>query len=488
MIAMASVRSRASSTPLRRLLELAELRWRGPQLWIRANLEGHPFTTSIWYSDVDLDALEGRIGRDAMERLAFHVAAFEINKLASLAPTQLSFGAYARFVTPAFVALWKQVLVKVWGQWRWEHDLPAWTGPELVDVPRVRSFDPSELPARDAADVLLFFGGGKDSLVAARLLDAAGVRWSSHTYAHSVYGPPDPQHAIIDRLLDVLEPGPRARHKQWVADDAFAAPLPALMPAGGAKSFLAAETPSSIFGSLPIILTHGYRRMALAHEYSANRGNLIWSKTGEDINHQWGKSWEAEDLLSSYVDEHLVRGFRWFSILQPLSDVLIFELLRGAGDSVVHTHSCNLRKPWCFRCPKCAYVALGYAAHLPDGAYERVFAEDVLDLPENEIHFRQMIGLGEHTPFECIGEIDEARLALALCAARGRRSRAVQMFEREGGTLDLPAILARYATVHDDAPHGIPADLAAKVLGAMKQAEHDARQRIEGLLANVSAR
>ncbi len=231
------------------------------------------------------------------------------------------------------------------------------------------------------------------------------------------------------------------------------------------------------------MLTHGYRRMALAHEFSANKGNLIWAATGEDVNHQWGKSWEAERLLSEYIARELVPEFRWFSILQPLSDVLIFELLRDAGDAVVETHSCNIKKPWCMRCPKCAYVALGYAAHLPDGVYESVFSEDVLDIEENLAHFRPMIGLGDHTPFECIGEIDEARLALALCAARGRKSRAVRMFQREGGHLDVASILGRYAVVHDDAPNGIPADLAASVLPAMKAAERSARERITYLLA-----
>lgn len=467
-----------------RLLTLQDIRFRGSQLWIQADLDGHAFSTSVWYGDVDTEALREKIGGEAFDKIAFHVAAFEINKLASLSPTHVSFGRWSRFVTKSFADVWRKVLVKVWAQWRYEHGLPDWSGPALVEAP---TEEHAEVRAGfgepDVGDVLLFFGGGKDSLVAARLLDGANVRWSSQTYAHSVYGPPDAQHALIDTLLDRLSP--RRRHKQWVADDAFAAPLPSLVRGGGAKSFLAAETPSSIFGSLFTVLAHGYRSMALAHEYSANRGNLIWSATGEDVNHQWGKSWEAENLLTSYIDREIVPGFRWFSILQPLSDVLIFELLRGAGDAVLATHSCNVRKPWCFRCPKCAYVALGYAAHLPDGVYEKVFEEDVLDLEENLVHFRQMIGLEEHTPFECIGEIDEARLALALCSARGRKARAVSLFDREGGALDLPSILRRYAVVHDDAPHGIPAQLGSKVLPAMKEAEKSAHERIQGLLSGV---
>ncbi|MFO0575876.1 MAG: hypothetical protein U1A78_17905 [Polyangia bacterium] len=465
-----------------RWLRLRHVGTRGRQLSIRAELDGHELSTSIWYEDVDFDRLGSALGETGLLRVAFHIASFELNKLCSFAPTHLSFGPYARFVTPAFAELWYTVLDRVWAQWRWEHDLPDYKGPLLTDepVPPGADLPRARFLADDRDEALLFFGGGKDSLVAARLLSAAGVAWSSSTYAHSIYGRYKEQHALVDGLLDTLRP--QRRHRQWIADEVFAAPLPELLPQYGVRSLLAAETPSSVFAALPTVLSHGYRQVVLAHEHSANRGNLIWSRTGEEVNHQWGKSWEAERLLAGYIERELLPGFRWFSILQPLSDVLIFELLRGAGNRVLYTHSCNVKKPWCRRCAKCAYVALGYAAHLPDGLYARIFPEDVLDLPENEEFFRQMIGLDGHTPFECIGEIDEARLALALCAARGHDARAVRMFQEEGGSLPVSEVLRRYAVVHGEAPHGIPEPLAARVLPLMQAAAADAVTRITSLL------
>lgn len=466
----------------RRWLRLRSIHWRGRQLWIAAELDGHRFSTSVWYGDVDLEQLAAALGRAWFERIAFHVAAFEINKLCSLTPTHVSFGPFARFVTAPFVALWSQVLRGVWAQWRYEHDWPDWRGPEIVDpiVAEPEHSGESAAPKEPGAEGLLLFGGGKDSLVAAELLQHARVPYATLTYAHSAYGAPGPQHRLVDTLLDRL--APVRRHKQWIADDAFAAPLPELVDGSASRALLAGETPSSIFAALPVVLARGYPWMALAHEFSANFGNLVWSRTGEVVNHQWGKSWEAESALAAYIAAELVPGFHWFSILQPLSDVLIFELLRGASAAAPFTHSCNLRKPWCHRCAKCAYVALGYAAHLPDGVYERVFEEDVLDLPETQPFFRQMIGLGEHTPFECIGEIDEARLALALVAARGRRCRAVELFRREGGRVDLPAVLDRYASVHTAAPHGIPAPLARELFPIFRAAERSARARISAVL------
>jgi len=463
-----------------RWLELEGVHARGRQLFLVANLDGQRFSTSIWYGDVHLERLAASVGQEAFERLAFHVAAFEINKLASLRPTHLSFGRWARFVTPSFVELWSTVLQKVWAQWRYEHVVPDWRGPELADPIVQRADLALDFLTEDRGEALLFFGGGKDSLVAAHLLERAELPYAAQSYAHSVYGRPDTQHALIDALLDRL--APLRRHKQWVSDDTFAAPLPELLPDSDTRYVLAAETPSSIFAALPTVLTHGYRAMVLAHEFSANRGNLVWPLTGEEVNHQWGKSWHAESLIAHYIERELIPDFHWFSILQPLSDVLIFELLRDTGPRVLQTHSCNVQKPWCGRCAKCAYVALGYAAHLPEGVYESIFPMDVLDLPENELFFRQMIGLAEHTPFECIGEIDEARLALALAAARGRRARAVELFQREGGALDLDSVIERYATVHRSAPHGIPEVVARRVLPLMDQAEVAARARIRALL------
>jgi hypothetical protein len=34
---------------------------------------------------------------------------------------------------------------------------------------------------------------------------------------------------------------------------------------------------------------------------SADAGNLLWERTGEQVNHQWGKSLGAELLLNSYI-------------------------------------------------------------------------------------------------------------------------------------------------------------------------------------------
>ena len=44
--------------------------------------------------------------------------------------------------------------------------------------------------------------------------------------------------------------------------------------------------------------------------------------------------------------------------------------------------------------------------------------QNLLELPENQLSFRQLLGLEAHTPFECVGGVPEARLAFELCCRK----------------------------------------------------------------------
>ena len=60
-------------------------------------------------------------------------------------------------------------------------------------------------------------------------------------------------------------------------------------------------------------------------------------------------------------------------------------------------------------------------AWLPEETVGAMFAENLFEIPENETWFRQLLGLAEHRPFECVGEIPESRLAFALYRSKGIR-------------------------------------------------------------------
>lgn len=469
-----------------RVLTLENIAAHRAQLTATFACAGYGFSTNVWYHDVDLDALRARCGADAIDRILFHIVVFQINAIASLRPDVLDLGAWARFHTERLEKLWRTVFRRVWAQWRYEHDLPDYEGPTFASRPVADPGGPLAIGGSAEVQALAFCGGGKDSLVAMKLLERAGVSHASLAYSHSMYGRAEPQHRLIDALLDAV-PRPRdgrlrRRHRQSMFDDFMDAPVLALAPELGVRSLIAAETPASMFGAVPILLAHGYRWMVLAHEHSANVGNLIWDRTGEDVNHQWGKSREAELLLDGYLREALLSDARYFSLLQPIHDALIFQILAADPDGVERTHSCNVEKPWCERCPKCAYVWLNYMAHLPLERVRPLFRTNLLDTEENQLSFKQMLGLEAHTPFECIGQIDEVKLAFELCRRKGLRGRAMEVYEREVGPIDAAPILDRFLAVH--AQHSTaPEPLASRVLARMREVAADARVTLGAALS-----
>lgn len=470
---------------MKRVLSIEAIGWSRHQLVMRFAFEELRFTTVYWYPDVDLRQLELRYGHALMERVFVHIALFEINKIASLRPEGLDLGPYAHHHTEALEALWREVFQRVWAQWRFENDLPHEEPPVWLGRP-VGSGD-HLVPCRrdrEAQEMLLFCGGGKDSLVSMKLLERASIPFASFAYASSVYGPASRQFALIDRLR--AHGAARAHHRQIVVDDFWDAPVLELYGNTlGVRTLTAAETPSSIFGVLPILMDRGYSHAVLGHEASANRGNLIWSKTGEDINHQWGKSLEAERLLDAYVRSRLLGDVGIFSLLMPLHDVLIFELLRNDEHLLATTHSCNIQKPWCKRCPKCAYVWLSCRAHLSTELVDSCFGEDLLEVPENHGFFHDMLGLGLHTPFECIGHVEESRLALFLCKARGLLGPLGMELANRLPPLDLEPLLERYARVHDKNAR-LPVSVAEALLPLMFGASRSARERISATLKPAS--
>ena len=430
------------------------------------------FHVTVWYEDVDLGALARQFGDEAIERIAVHVALFQLNAACSLRPQTIELGRYAKYLTEDLARLWRTVFRRVWAQWRYEHDLPSYDGPRFVE-PFAPS--PSPITAPDGpVELLAFCGGGKDSLVALKLLERAGLAFATLGYSHSIYGAAEPQHALLDRIAGATA---RVRaERQWVIDDLLDAPVARLRPELGVKYILAAETPASVFATLPLALARGYRGLVVAHEASANAGNLEWN--GEIVNHQWGKGWDAELLLDGYVRRALVGNLRYFSVLQPIHDEVIFELLARDPALAALTHSCNLKKPWCGACAKCAYVWLQFAAHLPADVVRATFGgtADLGERPDNERHFREMLGLADHTPFECVGSAPEARLALTLARARGFHGPRLAAYAAAVGPIDVAGLAAPLLRVGSQ--HGMPAHIAAAVLPQLHAAAASAAARL----------
>jgi hypothetical protein len=143
----------------------------------------------------------------------------------------------------------------VWAQWRYENDLPDAAPPRWLSRPIADRSAPARRD-RQADELLLFTGGGKDSLVSMRLLEGTALPFATYAYASSEYGRAAPQLALLDALAE--RGTGRRRERQLVLDDFPDAPVLELYGEGlGVRTRTAAETPSSIFGALPLLLDLG---------------------------------------------------------------------------------------------------------------------------------------------------------------------------------------------------------------------------------------
>jgi hypothetical protein len=69
----------------------------------------------------------------------------------------------------------------------------------------------------------------------------------------------------------------------------------------------------------------------------------------------------------------------------------------------------HVDKPWCKKCPKCAYVWFGYLAYFEKSLVDQIFGSNPFDDEDLIIHYKNMTGIEGHRSFECIGNIEECQ-------------------------------------------------------------------------------
>jgi UDP-N-acetyl-alpha-D-muramoyl-L-alanyl-L-glutamate epimerase len=103
------------------------------------------------------------------------------------------------------------------------------------------------------------------------------------------------------------------------------------------------------------------------------------------------------------------------------------------------------------------------------------------DDPANVPLFRELLGLEDRLPFECIGEADEAALYMRLAVARGYDGAAMTACaERLREPLD-PAIARRYLSLDIEGAN-IPAAIREPLAGLLRRNATGAERLIARLL------
>jgi hypothetical protein len=160
--------------------------------------------------------------------------------------------------------------------------------------------------------------------------------------------------------------------------------------------------------------------VALSNEHSSSIANLRWYNS--DINHQWSKSWNAENLIASALAERVGDELVVASFLRDRSELWVAHVFSELEQYHHVFRSCNrafTQAPgeratgWCGECDKCLFVNLVLAPFLTRSALRAIFLSEPLSDPAREAQLRTLVGLGtEHKPFECVGDPDESAVAL----------------------------------------------------------------------------
>lgn len=190
--------------------------------------------------------------------------------------------------------------------------------------------------------------------------------------------------------------------------------LDPLMLKLNAEGFLNGHTPFSAllaFVSLLAATITGRLNIALSNESSANESTV----KDTEVNHQYSKSYKFESDFRGYVDRYISSDFNYFSFLRPLSELKIASLFAKRKEFYPVFKSCNVGSKddvWCCNCPKCLFVYTILSPFIPTAELIKIFGEEMFNKESMLPYLDELMGKSDVKPFECVGTVDEVRVAL----------------------------------------------------------------------------
>ena len=276
-----------------------------------------------------------------------------------------------------------------------------------VDMPAIQ---PRRLDEAKKNRSLVGIGGGKDSIVAIELLKKENkpvtgliLETGNVHIQKEVTGTAGIEFILIKRVLD---------NKLFELKDIYNGHVPF----------------SAIFSFIALLVSviYDYSSIITANEKSSNFGNVNY--LGTEINHQWSKSEEFENLFKDYVKKFVTPNVDFFSILRPYSEMEIAKLFSSHKKYFPVFSSCNRnfkikknvnQKRWCGECPKCTFVFIMLAANLSRAEVVKIFDKNLLDDPQLIPLYQDLIGKGKMKPFDCVGTFEESTEAFGIIKRSG---------------------------------------------------------------------
>ncbi len=246
---------------------------------------------------------------------------------------------------------------------------------------------------------LIPVGGGKDSFVTLELLK--DMKKENHTF-------------VINQVMSAIHATEAAGYKNQHIQ--VQRSLDPKLFELNKKGYLNGHTPFSsmvAFASVVVSVLWGKKYVCLSNESSANESTV----KGESVNHQYSKSFEFEKDFNEYLNHFIFSEIQYFSLLRSLSELQIASIFSTLKEYHPVFKSCNVgskQEIWCCDCAKCLFVYVLLSAFLSDEELIEIFNEDLLEKKSLQSILKELVGISENKPFECVGTREEVQVAITM--------------------------------------------------------------------------
>lgn len=268
---------------------------------------------------------------------------------------------------------------------------------------------------------LIPVGGGKDSIVSLNLLREMRNNCSCY---------------LINRRESIYQEAYTAGYSE---EDVILAgrTLDRNMIRLNSEGYLNGHTPFSAIVAFSAVIAayiNNRKYVVLSNEASANESTVKDSS----VNHQYSKSFEFENDFVNYEKEYIDSGVFYFSLLRPLSEFQIAKYFSKLKPFHKLFRSCNVGSKtdsWCGNCSKCLFVFLILSPFIPYNEICDILGNDMANREDMLETFRQLIGIADEKPFECVGSREEINFSVI---------QAIKNLESENQA--LPYLFSYYKT------------------------------------------
>lgn len=259
--------------------------------------------------------------------------------------------------------------------------------------------------SRSYEGCLVPVGGGKDSVVSLELLKGYGIT------TYTING-----NSTTRKVIDICT-GKKGDYRAKRTLDPRMLDL-------NRQGFLNGHTPFSAivaFSSVIAAYLSGNKYIVLSNETSANETTVKDSF----VNHQYSKSYEFERDFDRYLRTVTDSDIHYFSFLRPLTELQIAWLFSSCKEYHKIFRSCNVGSKkgiWCCDCPKCLFVYVILSPFLREEELIEIFGEKLLDKESLDLDFKELMGVEENKPFECVGTRREVLACMKHYVESGGKS------------------------------------------------------------------